>query len=117
MIAIAKLGILLVVSAEVFRFSVLILQDSLCPWQLAMQLVIPPTAGAGAVGDVLGLVGTLGDDLLQPVVCLENGAVAILQELLKTLSLEELSSILLSALGPLLTNINTSLANILAALG
>ncbi|KRF83814.1 uncharacterized protein Dvir_GJ26702 [Drosophila virilis] len=96
MIAISKLGILLV---------------------LAMQLVIQPTAGAGAVGDVLGLVGTLGDNLLQPVVCLENGAVVTLQELLKALSLDALSNILLSALGPVLTNINTLLAQILAALG
>ncbi|TDG49186.1 hypothetical protein AWZ03_004275 [Drosophila navojoa] len=74
--------------AETAAFSI---QRSACNSMLLAQL-LTGAAAAAAVGEVLGLVGNVGSTLLEPVVCLQESAVATLQQLLGGIGLESLAT-------------------------
>lgn len=77
---------------------------------------MPTTAEERAVGEVLGLVGDLGGLVLQPIVCLEESAVAILQGLLGSLNLDAVANTVIGVLGPLLAEIKGLLTQVLSIL-
>lgn len=68
------------------------------------------------MGDVLGLVGSVGSGLLEPVVCLQESALATLQQVLGTVGLGSLATQVANLLQPLFNEINGLLTQILGAL-
>ncbi|EDW15537.2 uncharacterized protein Dmoj_GI10043 [Drosophila mojavensis] len=74
------------------------------------------TAAEAAVGELLGLVGNVGSTLLEPVVCLQQSALTVLQQVLGDLGLGSLATQVANLLTPLFDQINGLLTQILAAL-
>ncbi|XP_060649372.1 uncharacterized protein LOC132786755 [Drosophila nasuta] len=82
---------------------------------LLLYVVPSPIVAVGQVKSLLSdLVANLTGDVTSTIVCVQDGAADALKDLLNGVTASSLGDTVITAIAPLLTNIDTSLVNILA---